>query len=351
MACIVVHFYLFCEVLFLYRKKLMDAITIDLLYKEYYNCRLCPRNCGVNRHSGEIGVCGENEHLRVAAIEAHFGEEPPISGIHGSGTVFFTGCSLKCWYCQNYQISHNGVGVVMSVCDVADRLEQLIQHQHIHNINFVTADHFFPHTIDIVQQLAERGQRIPVVYNLSGYQSIASLQMVENSADIYLPDFKYSDADIAAQLSHCRDYPSIAIEAIAEMVRQKGFLDCVDKMGTGNVLASKGVLVRHLILPGQVKNSLEALTMLLIEFGPDLPLSLMSQYCPTRRFSQPYLNRCVTYDEFWEVYSHTQELGFNHLFVQFPDETGKERPFLPDFQREKPFMGNIRSGDNQPKKS
>ena len=322
-----------------------------MLYKEYSNCRLCPRNCGVNRHSGETGACGEIEHLRVAAIEAHFGEEPPISGIHGSGTVFFTGCSLKCRYCQNYQISHEGVGRPMSVCDVVDRLEQLIRQQYIHNINFVTADHFFPHTIDIVQQHAERGLRIPVVYNLSGYQSIASLQMIESCADIYLPDFKYSDADIASQLSQCWDYPTIAIEAIAEMVRQKGFLNSVDKMDKGNALASKGVLLRHLILPGQVKNSLDALTMLFIEFGPDLPLSLMSQYCPTRQFVQPYLNRCVTSNEFREVYSHAQELGFNHLFVQFPDETEMERPFLPDFQRQKPFMGNIQPGNNQSKKS
>jgi putative pyruvate formate lyase activating enzyme len=255
--------------------------------------------------------------------------------------VFFSGCSLKCRYCQNFQISNDGVGQVMIAVAVVGRLEQLIEERQIHNINFVTADHFFPDTMEIVQQLAEHGRRIPIVYNLSGYQSLSSLRMIEASADIYLPDFKYSDSEIASQLSRCRDYPSRAMDAITEMVRQKGFLNNVGDDNAPGGIATCGVLVRHLILPGQIQNSLDALTMLYIEFGADLPISLMSQYYPVREFSQSWLNRIITPDEFQQVYSHVQDLGFNHAFVQFPEVNAMQRPFLPDFQREKPFTGNI----------
>ncbi|MBN2011919.1 radical SAM protein [candidate division KSB1 bacterium] len=319
----------------------------DALYKEYTECQLCPRNCGMNRIACETGVCGESDQLRVAAIEAHFGEEPPISGIHGSGTVFFSGCSLKCQYCQNHQISHDGMGRIITVTDVVNRLEQLVSHESIHNVNFVTADHFFPHTIEIVDLLAERDLLIPIVYNLSGYQSINSLRLIETSADIYLPDFKYSDADIAAQLSRCRDYPAVAIDALAEMVRQKGFLNNFTTNDESCDIATKGVLVRHLILPGHVKNSLDALSTLFIEFGANLPISLMSQYYPTQLFKQPELNRGITSEEFQQVYSHVLELGFNHVFVQFPESHAPERPFLPDFQRAKPFVGNAKSDNSE----
>ncbi|MDQ1333615.1 MAG: Radical core protein [Thermodesulfobacteriota bacterium] len=270
----------------------------------------------------------------------HFGEEPPISGTNGSGTVFFTGCSLKCDYCQNHQISHEGMGSGMDLNELVSKVEDMVQRDRVHNINFVTPDHFFPHVFRLVSLLRGAGIDLPMLYNLSGYQSIASLAWAEDYADIYLPDFKYSDPSLAAALSKCKDYPSVALEAIAMMVRQKGFLDAVSFSETA--LARKGVLVRHLILPGKVENSIHALTSLFVEFGPGLPLSLMSQYHPVCRHRDPDLNRRVRKDEFDAVQSHAKALGFEHLFVQFPEADATRHPamprFLPDFERPQPFL-------------
>jgi putative pyruvate formate lyase activating enzyme len=311
--------------------------------KIYQNCQLCPRKCQVNRTNSKLGYCGENDQLRIAAIDAHFGEEPSISGTNGSGTVFFTGCSLKCIYCQNYQISHQGIGKYKSVDAVVDSIVHLIVEHQIHNVNFVTADHFFPHSIEIVHVLEQRGIAIPIVYNLSGYQQINSLKMIETAADIYLPDFKYSDHSLAKQLSNCNDYPEVALEAISEMVRQKGFLDSFNHQASGTArISTRGVLVRHLILPGHVKNSIDALTTLFLEFGEKLPISLMSQYYPIKTFSFEFLNRNVTPAEFEIIYRHALELGFENMFVQYPEPDATVRPFLPDFSNDHPFIGNLK---------
>ncbi len=311
--------------------------------KQYYeDCRLCPRNCGINRVVGrensEVGFCGETDRLRVAYMGPHFGEEPPLTGDNGSGTVFFTGCSLRCSFCQNHQISHRGVGVYMGLEELFLRVEEMIRNNHVHNINFVTPDHFFPHVFRLVSHLRKKGFDLPMVYNLSGYQSKEILKIADDYSDIYLPDFKYSDPSLAARLSACRDYPQVALKAISEMVRQKGFLDI---SSTNSVLAKKGVLVRHLILPGNVDNSINALTTLFTEFGSGLPVSLMSQYCPVLDHDGSDLNRFVSEDEFDLVYSHVRDLGFECLFVQFPERDQSSRTesslFLPDFTQGKPF--------------
>jgi putative pyruvate formate lyase activating enzyme len=305
-------------------------------------CRLCPYECGVNRLAGQKGRCGETAEMRVAALEAHFGEEPPIAGTHGSGTVFFSGCALQCAFCQNYQLSHEHVGQPMTVSETADRIAALAATRPIHNLNFVTPDHFFPHTVAISDAVRVRGLALPIVYNLSGYQRVAVLRALEADADIYLPDFKYADRDLAETLSHCRAYPSVALDALAEMVRQKGFLDACEQDDAA-AIAHKGVLVRHLILPGQVQNSLDVLSMLFLEFGPDLPLSLMSQYYPVRPCPVPELDRRITAAEFQQVYAHAHSLGFRSLFVQFPESSAVQNPeFLPDFTRPRPFAGNRR---------
>jgi putative pyruvate formate lyase activating enzyme len=274
----------------------------------------------------------------VGYVGPHFGEEPPISGQSGSGTVFFTGCSLKCAFCQNHQISHQGTGEMMGLDRLRQALQNMIRLHHVHNINLVTPDHFFPHIFHLVALLRRKGFDIPVIFNVSGYQSHEILKIAADYVDIYLPDFKYSDPSLAASLSKCRDYPSIALEAIVEMVRQKGFLDACS---TGSQLATQGVLVRHLILPGEIENSINALTSLFVEFGSGLPLSLMSQYHPVLRQKETNLNRYVSGEEFNRVYSHAQELGFEHLFVQFPEENIARHPeispFLPDFRRKEPF--------------
>jgi len=332
----------------------LDSMEESLL-SHYKACELCPRRCGVDRTTNQLGFCGEGAHLRIATIEAHLGEEPPISGKNGSGTVFFSGCPLRCLFCQNYQISQEGMGREWTLQEVVDRLTALYEHEGIHNVNFVTPDHFLPHIVAVVRSLRERGIRIPMVYNLSGYQRLESLRLIEPVADIYLPDFKYADAALARCLSQSADYATVALEALCEMVHQKGFLDTFvredeDETGTVgvgdlSVPAREGVLVRHLILPGQVQNSLQVLSMLFVEFGRELPISLMSQYVPVRQFplGSP-LNRRVTRDEFQAVFRHAQELGFRDLFAQYPEEVaGEVQPFLPDFHAVNPFPGNMKT--------
>jgi putative pyruvate formate lyase activating enzyme len=308
----------------------------------YEKCQLCPRGCGVNRlkegESAYSGFCGETQQLRVAYVGPHFGEEPPITGQNGSGTIFFAGCSLRCCYCQNYQISRDGLGKPVDVDTLYRAVMEMIEKDKVHNINLVTPDHFFPHAFQLVSLIRRSGFNLPVVCNLSGYQSLALLEIAEQFTDIYLPDFKYADPALSTRLSKCKDYPTLALEAIVEMVRQKGFLHVPDN---GPELAEKGVLVRHLILPGQMENSLNALTTLFLEFGGRLPLSLMSQYTPALPQRHGELNRSITREEFDRVYSHALDLGFEHLYVQFPDQNPPDPPhdsaFLPDFRREQPF--------------
>lgn len=330
--------------------------SLEKSLRSYYAaCELCPRRCGVDRTAGQAGFCGEGSGLRIATIEAHMGEEPHISGENGSGAVFFSGCSLRCLFCQNYQISREGLGREWTLGQVTDRLATLHDQGGIHNVNFVTPDHFLPHTRAVVGRLRERRIYIPTVYNLSGYQRVESLRLIEPVADIYLPDFKYADASLGVSLSHCADYAAVALEALCEMVEQKGFLDTfighggdVAGMETGKT-ARKGVLVRHLILPGNVENSLQVLSMLFLEFGRELPISLMSQYVPVRTFpvGSP-LNRQVTRDEFRAVFQHARELGFKNLFVQYPHEVIRDaQQFLPDFSAVYPFPGNMKKW-NQP---
>lgn len=313
--------------------------------KLYENCRLCPRQCGVDRtmvstRSGP-GFCGSGHELRIAHAGPHFGEEPPISGTNGSGAVFFSGCALRCSFCQNYQISKEGHGGTLTSEEFFLKSSEMIDEHNVHNINFVTPDHFIPHILELVVELRDKGYSLPAVYNMSGYQSVDTLRLIEDHADVYLPDYKYSDDLLAVKYSNAKNYPGIALDAISEMIRQKGFLDTAGDEGRP---AGKGVLVRHLILPGKVENSTGALTTLFLEFGAGLPVSLMSQYHPVIRHNDEDLNRRITDVEFEKVYSHALDLGFENLFVQFPEEFDPDRkddfPFLPDFCLKEPFSGN-----------
>ncbi len=308
----------------------------------YKSCVLCPRACRVDRtvtREGKAkGFCGETDRVRVAHVGPHFGEEPPITGIRGSGTVFFSGCSLKCKFCQNHQISLGGVGETLDFHRLVEKIRQMIINYGVHNLNFVSPDHFIPHTTGVASHLKKEHPGLPILYNFSGYQSVRVLKNLEKYADIYLPDFKYSDTALARRLSRCTDYPEKAIDAISEMVRQKGFLD---GPVSENAPATQGVLVRHLILPGAVENSINALTTLFMEFGADLPISLMSQYHPVMHHEDPELNRTITDQEFLEVHDHATQLGFKHMFVQFPEnyqDCSRDRAvFLPDFKNRQPF--------------
>ena len=308
----------------------------------YKSCELCPRACRVDRTRGipgeGPGFCGETDQLRVAHVGPHFGEEPPFTGCRGSGTVFFSGCSLKCKFCQNHQISLGGMGETLDFHRLVEKIRRMILEKGVHNLNFVTPDHFMPHTVRVVSHLKKERLGLPILYNFSGYQSVNVLKSLEKYADIYLPDFKYSDTALAKKLSGCEDYPEKAIDAISEMVKQKGFLNC---LVSGDELAAKGVLVRHLILPGAIGNSINALTTLFVEFGPDLPISLMSQYHPVIQHEDPELNRTITDQEFEKVHGHAKQLGFKHMFVQFPERHGESVPddpsFLPNFKEVQPF--------------
>ncbi len=311
-------------------------------FKYYEKCRLCPRHCEINRiearTTGKTGYCGETDRLRVGFIGPHFGEEPPIAGSNGSGTVFLCGCSLQCSFCQNQQISHQGMGIPMDPEHLFLEILQMVKTHHVHNINFVTPDHFFPHIFHLISILHQKNIYLPIVFNTSGYQSVELLKRTNDYVDIYLPDFKYADPSLAAVLSKCPDYPPIALDAISIMIRQKGFLDsCL----TGAETAKRGVLVRHLIIPGHTENSINALTSLFVEFGRNLPVSLMSQYYPVRHHNDKNLNRLLSEEEFNYVYSHARNLGFENLFVQFlENDTGhnpRVSPFLPDFRQKNPF--------------
>jgi putative pyruvate formate lyase activating enzyme len=315
-------------------------MTNDMDYLSLFQkCLLCPRACGVDRTSdGNRGFCGESARLRVGYVGPHFGEEPPLSGTRGSGTVFFTGCSMRCSFCQNYQISRDGLGETMNVEDLLRKVETMILNDGVHNINFVTPDHFFPYAFDLVSKLRKRGHELPILFNLSGYQSMAPLKLAHAFTDIYLPDFKYADRDLADRLSRCRDYPDVALAAIGEMIDSKGLLNALDDEVSP---ATRGVLVRHLVLPGYVANSVDAITTLFLEFGRSLPISIMSQYCPVLRHGDNKLNRPTAKDEFDLVYTHALDLGFEHLFIQIPDETAGadsgRASFVPDFRLPRPF--------------
>jgi len=308
----------------------------------YDPCMLCPRRCGSFRSDlsagGNAAYCGESSTVRLAYVGPHFGEEPPIVGVRGSGTIFFSGCSLKCSYCQNHQITHQRMGKPVTRDELFNLVKAMMDDFGVHNINMVTPDHFFPDVFDLADRLKKGGYDIPIVYNLSGYQSVEMIREAECRADIYLPDYKYSDGKLAAALSRCGNYPRVALEAIYEMVRQKGFLD---PCGEAALTARRGVLVRHLILPGHIENSLAAITSLFVEFGRELPLSLMSQYRPVVPQKEESLNRAITVEEFNVVYHYVQELGFENLFVQFPEGNEGDGPsegsFIPDFTRERPF--------------
>ena len=321
--------------------------SLKSIFDNYQNCTLCPRECKVDRTQEKTGYCGETDKLRISSIGAHFGEEPPISGTNGSGTVFFTGCSLKCCYCQNYQISFKGFGNFYTCEQIVEELKKLIATYDIHNVNFVTPDHFFPHTIKIVELLRKSNISIPILYNMSGYQKVESIKALEEYADIFMPDFKYADRKLAKELSHAEDYPDRALESLIEMVCQKGFLDSFIE---NKQIASRGVLVRHLILPEHIQNSKDVLTTLFLEFGKEIPISLMSQYYPPTKLLQnekfrkyDYLKKLINLHEFEEVYEHALSLGFQNMLVQFPHNFKSKKDktdFVPDFEKEKPFKGN-----------
>ncbi|GAB4231185.1 MAG: radical SAM protein [Deltaproteobacteria bacterium] len=274
-------------------------------------CGLCPRECGANRLAGERGFCGAGRQARVAAVSLHHGEEPPISGTRGSGTVFFSHCNMKCLFCQNYPISQYGNGREMDAETLAGELLRL-QEQGAHNVNFVTPTPHVPQLVEAVLLARGKGFAIPVVYNTNGYDSLGTLALLDGVVDIYLPDAKYASRGLAREASGTPDYPERNAAAIAEMVRQVGFLDAVE-----DGVASRGVLVRHLVLPGKVEETEAVLSRLAGAHGTELPLSLMGQYFPAwKAASVPGYDRKPTRREYGRAIAAARRLGFRNVFLQ-----------------------------------
>lgn len=291
---------------------------------DYTACRLCPRACGVDRTRGQRGFCGMGDQIVAARAALHFWEEPPISGEKGSGAVFFSGCSLGCDFCQNTQISHGKFGAALTTARLREIFEDLIA-QGAHNVNLVTATHFLPSILPALEPKLP----VPVVYNCGGYESVETLRELEGKVDIYLPDLKYAEADLAERLSHAPDYFPVARAAIDEMVRQVG--PC--RFGPDGML-QRGVVIRHLILPGQVQNSLKVLDYIADHFprGTVL-LSLMAQYVPSGKVQNaPPFDRPISEEEYRAVVDWLYMLGLEDGFLQ--ERAAATDAYLPDFSLE-----------------
>jgi len=287
-------------------------------YRHLQACDLCPRRCGVNRIRGERGRCGGGLLPRVASANIHRGEEPPISGTRGSGTIFFSGCTLSCIFCQNFPISQLGHGEELSVKDLAARMLHL-QRRGAHNINLVTPTHFLPQILAALFQAIPQGFDLPVVWNSSGYELPEILSLLEGVVSVYLPDMKYGDATAAIALSAAPAYPEVNRRAILEMFRQVGHLE-VDREG----VAVRGLVVRHLVLPEGKGGTREVLSWIRAHLGEGTHLSLMSQYFPAGRASNtPGMDRGVTPGEYDEALEALEACGLEHGWIQELEEERK----------------------------
>lgn len=296
-------------------------------FKRLECCKLCPRECGVNRNQGERGVCGETSSVRLARAALHLWEEPCISGTRGCGAVFFSGCSLGCRFCQNRSIASGHVGRSVGTERLSDIFLEL-QEKGAVSLNLVTGGHFIPQILEALGGARERGLEIPVVYNSSGYEKRETLKLLEGYVDVYLPDFKYMDGELAARYSGAGDYPLCAREALEEMIRQTG-----RPVFSADGLMKRGVLVRHLILPGHTKDSMAVLKYLIETYGEEIYISILNQYTPMPWMKEdPGLGRRVTKREYDRVVDYGLELGLTCGFIQ-EGETAEES-FIPDFDYE-----------------
>lgn len=285
-------------------------------------CSLCPRRCGVNRNAGQMGYCGVGGAM-ICRVAPHFGEEPCISGSRGSGTVFFAGCNLRCAFCQNHQISRGAAGRRITANELT-RVFLELRDQGVHNLNLVTADHVVDTVIAALESVPDLG--IPVVWNSSGYASVETLRRLDGLVQIYLPDFKYADAALARRYSGAADYPEIALAAVREMYRQTGPAE-LDETG----LLCHGVLLRHLILPGAVENTLRVIDLVEDQLPVhDMLFSLMSQYTPMPGLEAfPELQRPVSAAEYQRCMDYLEFSSIDRGYFQSPDSAGEE--MIPEF--------------------
>lgn len=291
------------------------------------HCELCPRRCGANRAAGARGVCGADDSLKIARAALHYWEEPPISGERGSGTIFFSACPLKCVYCQNHEISTGGFGIEVAPGRLVEIMLEL-QEQGAHNINLVTATHYAHLLSTALGEARRRGLSIPIVYNTSGYEREEAIAELADLVDVWLVDYKYADADLGRALSHVVDYPETAARALSRMcaaVAARG-----GELVGADGMMQRGVIVRHLVLPGHADDSCRVLDRIWDVAG-DVPISVMNQYTPNERMraSGGELSRAVTEDEYEFVLDHADDVGFTQMFWQ--EGGAVDESFTPAF--------------------
>lgn len=294
---------------------------------KYEDCLLCPRKCGINRSTGQTGVCGVSSEIKVARAALHYWEEPCISGKRGSGAVFFSGCSLHCVFCQNREISDGKEGKVISKERLSDIFIELVD-KGANNINLVTPGHYIPDIVWAVNDAKSRGMKLPIIYNTSGYENVTELKLLEGIVDVYLPDFKYMDSTLSAMYSRAKDYPSVAKQALSEMVRQQP--DVVIDDATG--LIQKGVIVRQLLLPGHVNDAKAVLKYLYDTYHDHVYISMMSQFTPIALKDYPEINRTVTRREYERLVDYALKIGITNAFIQEGDVA--KDSFIPAFDCE-----------------
>lgn len=294
---------------------------------KYENCLLCPRKCGINRSTGQTGVCGVSSEIKVARAALHYWEEPCISGKRGSGAVFFSGCSLHCVFCQNREISDGKAGKLISKERLSDIFMELAD-KGANNINLVTPGQYIPDIVWAVNDAKSRGMKLPIIYNTSGYENVTELKLLEGIVDVYLPDFKYMDSTLSARYSRAKDYPSVAKQALSEMVRQQP--DVVIDDATG--LIQKGVIVRQLLLPGHVNDAKAVLKYLYDTYHDHVYISMMSQFTPIALKDYPEINRTVTRREYERLVDYALEIGITNAFIQESDVA--KDSFIPAFDCE-----------------
>lgn len=294
---------------------------------KYENCLLCPRKCGINRRTGQTGVCGVSSEIKVARAALHYWEEPCISGKRGSGAVFFSGCSLHCVFCQNRESSDGKAGKLISKERLSDIFMELAD-KGANNINLVTPGQYIPDIVWAVNDAKSRGMKLPIIYNTSGYENVTELKLLEGIVDVYLPDFKYMDSTLSARYSRAKDYPSVAKQALSEMVRQQP--DVVIDDATG--LIQKGVIVRQLLLPGHVNDAKAVLKYLYDTYHDHVYISMMSQFTPIALKDYPEINRTVTKREYERLVNYALEIGITNAFIQEGDVA--KDSFIPAFDCE-----------------
>ena len=291
----------------------------------YKKCILCPRKCMVNRYI-KTGFCGMNINIKVALAKPFFYEEPPISGINGSGTIFFTGCNLKCCFCQNMEISNFNKGKTISIKRLAEIMLEL-QEKHVHNINLVTPTIYIPSIIKAIKKAKRMGLNIPIVYNSSGYENVEIIKLLDGLIDIYLPDFKYYEEEFAIKYSMAKDYVENTKLVINEMVRQTG--PCVfDKNG----IIIKGTIVRHLMLPGLINDTKKILDYLYNKYHDDIYISIMYQYPPNQYVKFKELKNPIKEKDYDEIVDYAINLGINNAFCQVGETVSES--FVPSFNFE-----------------